>query len=63
MTVEAYNQFVLDARLKTEKIYDLTELERLLLVDKIDNRVKELRKISACVVTNVIYASKAEGHV
>ncbi len=58
MSAEDYAKYVVDAILKMEKGGDLTELERLLCVVKIESRVKELRKLSGTNVTNVIYASK-----
>jgi len=60
MTSEAFTKFVLDARLKMESGEELSELERLLCNEKIESRVKELRKLSSKVVTNVVYASKVK---
>ena len=58
MSSEDYANYVLDARLKKENGEDCTQLEELLCVEKIESRVKELRKLSGSIVTNVIYASK-----
>ena len=60
MTSEAFTNFVLDARIKMESGEDLSELERLLCNDRIESRVRELRKLSSKVVTNVIYVSKVK---
>ena len=60
MTSEAFTNFVLDARLKEDSGEELSELERILCNDRIESRVKELRKLSSKVVTNVVYASKVK---
>jgi hypothetical protein len=60
MTSEAFTNFILDARLKMESGEELSELERVLCNDKIESRVKELRKLSSRVITNVVYASKVK---
>jgi len=60
MTSEDYANYVLDARLKKENGEDCTKLEELLCNDKIESRVKELRKLSGRIVSNVIYASKVK---
>ena len=52
--------FGLDARLKMDNGDDLARLEELLCNDKIESRVKELRKLSGRDVSNVIYASKVK---
>ena len=57
MTPEAYTNFVLEAQLKMENGSDVKELERLLCNAHIESRVKELRKLSGRVITNVVYAS------
>ena len=61
MTAEAFTNFVLDARLKGGSGEELSQLERLLCNDKIESRVKESRKLSSKVITNVVCASKAKG--
>ena len=58
MSKEAYSKVVLDAQLKKEKNEELKELERLLCSQKIESRVRELRKLAGRNKTNVIYASK-----
>jgi hypothetical protein len=60
MTSESFTNFVLDARLKMESGEDLSELERVLCNDRIESRVKELRKLSSKVITNVVYVSKVK---
>ena len=60
MTSEAFTNFFLDARLKNENGDELTVLEHLMCNGRIEARVKELRKLSSKVLTNVIYASKVE---
>ena len=60
MTSEEYTNYVLDARLKQERGEDCTKLEELLCIDSIEKRVKELRKMSGRIVSNVIYASKVK---
>lgn len=60
LTAEQYAQAVLDARLKEDKDDDLTELERLMCNERIESRVKELRKLTAKGKTQVIYVNKAK---
>ena len=60
MTAEEFTNFVLDARLKNETGEELTGLERLMCNEKIESRVRELRKLSNKVITNVVYASKVK---
>lgn len=60
MTAEDFTNFVLDARIKNESEEELTGLERLMCNEKIESRVRELRRLSSKVVTNVIYASKVK---
>jgi len=52
--------YVLDARLKMNNGEDLTPLEQLLCDVQIESRVKELRKLSGRIVSNVIYASQVK---
>jgi hypothetical protein len=54
MSAQDHANYVFDARLKMENGDDLTQLERLLCFEKIESRVKELRKLSGTIVTNVI---------
>ena len=58
MSSEAFTNFVLDAQLKKENGEKMTTLEDLLCNNAIESRVKELRKLSCKVITNVVYASK-----
>ena len=60
MTSEEYTNYVLDARLKQERGEDCTKLEELLCIDRIESRVKELRKLSGRIISNVIYASRVK---
>jgi hypothetical protein len=60
MTAEAFTNFVLDARLKEDNGEERSELERLLCNDRIESRVRDLRKLSSTVVTNVVYAAKVK---
>ena len=60
MTPDEYLKFVLDAHLKERNGADMTELDRLLCMTQIESRVKEMRKQSGKVVTNVVFASKVK---
>ena len=59
-TSEAFANFVLDARLKQASGEEHSELERLMCNEKIESRLRELRKLSSKVMTNVVYASKVK---
>ena len=57
MPSEAYTNFVLEAQIRVENGSETTELERLLCNAQIESRVRELRKLSGKVATNVVYLS------
>ena len=63
MTPENYTKAVLDARLKYENGDELNELERLMCNERIESRIKELRKLVGKVHTNVIYFQESKGKV
>ena len=52
-----------DALLKQKNGIAHTSLEEVLCDQRIESRVKDLRKISGRLITNVIYASQAQEHV
>jgi hypothetical protein len=60
MTDEAFTKACLDARLNSKN--ERTKLETF-LVDAIECRLKELRRIQGTNVTNVIYTNKVKGFV